>query len=58
MAITGEVRMTNLPKKKQKKEEPGVPQMPFDEALKLVWKSPPRPHVAKKKLPGKKNYKK
>jgi hypothetical protein len=26
-----------------------VPQMPFNEALKLVWASPPQPKIAKKK---------
>jgi hypothetical protein len=35
------------PPKKQK-EENGIPQMPFNEALKRVWAAPPKHKTAKK----------
>jgi hypothetical protein len=39
--------MAKTLKQDQKKD---VPQMPFNEALKRVWASPPQPKIAKKKL--------
>jgi len=41
------------PPKKAKSKEQNVPQMPFNEALKRVWSSPPQHKVAKKKLKSK-----
>jgi hypothetical protein len=37
-------------KKTERKIEKDAPQMPFNEALKLVWASPPQPKIAKKKV--------
>jgi hypothetical protein len=38
--------MAKTLKQDQKRD---VPQMPFNEALKRVWASPPQPKIAKKK---------
>jgi hypothetical protein len=35
-------------------EENGIPQMPFNEALKRVWATKPQHRAAKKKAPEKK----
>jgi len=40
--------MTNSPKK-AKREKQNVPAVPFNEALKRVWASPPQHKTAKKK---------
>jgi hypothetical protein len=42
------------PKKTGRKIEKDSPQMPFNEALKRVWASPPQPKIAKKNPTGKK----
>jgi hypothetical protein len=42
--------MAKIPTKDQKK---AVPEMPFNEALKLVWASPPQPKIAKHKAKSK-----
>jgi hypothetical protein len=39
----------NKAEKKYKREKQSVPQMPFNEALKQVWASPPQHKTAKKK---------
>ncbi len=47
--ITATLRfMANAPKKEKAKEN-GIPQMPFDDALKRILKAPPQHRVAKKK---------
>ncbi len=39
-----------MKKKRKHSPEPlGIPQIPFNEALKLVWASPPQHKTAKKK---------
>jgi hypothetical protein len=40
--------------KRKKQSTPEIPQMPFDEALKRLWASPPQHRKAKSKS-GKKN---
>jgi len=36
-------------KKTTKKEKSEIPSVPFDEAVKRLWKSPPQPKISKKK---------
>jgi len=40
--------MTNPPKKAKREDKP-IPQVPFNEALKQVWASPPQHKTGKKK---------